>query len=222
MQTLGVKEQGQQAALAQLQAHLRDKQLLLVLDNFEQVVDAAPRVAELLAAAPELKILVTSRVVLHLRGEQEFPVPPLALPDPHQLPPVETVSQYAAVALFIARAQAVKPDFALTNQNAPAVAEICVRLDGLPLALELAAARSKLFGPQALLDQLSSRLKILTGGARDLPMRQQSLHNTISWSYQLLDASEQTLFRRLAVFVGGCTLEAAEAVASELKIEKKK
>jgi predicted ATPase/DNA-binding CsgD family transcriptional regulator len=212
MQTLGTKEQGQVTPLEQLQAHLRDKQLLLLPDNFEQVVDAAPRVAELLAAAPQLKILVTSRVVLHLRGEQEFPVPPLALPDLHQLPPLERVSQYAAVALFIARAQGVKPDFAITNQNAPAVAEICASLDGLPLAIELAAARSKLFAPEALLARLSSRLKLLTSGARDLPERQQTIRNTIDWSYQLLDADGQRLFARLGVFVGGWTLEAAEAV----------
>jgi len=214
MQTLGVKEQGQQVALAQLQAYLHDKQLLLLLDNFEQVVDAAPHVAELLAAAPQLKLLVTSRVVLHVRGEQEFAVPPLALPDRHQLPPLERVSQYAAVALFIARAQAVKPDFAMTNQNAPAVAEICVRLDGLPLAIELAAARSKLFGPEVLLKRLERRLGVLTGGPRDVPARQQTIRNTIDWSYHLLDEAEQTLFIRLGVFVGGCTLEAAEAVCN--------
>jgi predicted ATPase/class 3 adenylate cyclase/DNA-binding NarL/FixJ family response regulator len=214
MQTMGVKEQGHITPLEQLQAHLRDKQLLLLLDNFEQVVDAAPRVAELLAAAPQLKILVTSRVVLHLRGEQEFAVPPLALPGQHQLPSLEHVSQYAAVALFIARAQAVKPDFVVTNQNAPAVAEICVRLDGLPLAIELAAARSKLFAPEALLKRLERRLGVLTGGPRDAPTRQQTIRNTIDWSYQLLDEGEQTFFRRLGVFVGGCTLEAAEAVCN--------
>ncbi|NTU83814.1 MAG: hypothetical protein HGA45_31315, partial [Chloroflexales bacterium] len=214
MQTLGMKAQGQVTPLEQLRAHLRDKQLLLVLDNFEQVVEAAPRVAELLAAAPQLKMLITSRVVLHVRGEQEFPVPPLALPDQLQLLPLETVSQYAAVALFIARAQAVKPDFAITNQNAPAVAEICVRLDGLPLAIELAAARIKLFVPEALLKRLEWRLGVLIGGPRDAPERQQTIRNTIDWSYQLLDEGEQTLFRRLGVFVGGCTLEAAEAACN--------
>jgi predicted ATPase/DNA-binding CsgD family transcriptional regulator len=214
MQTLGVKEQGQQAALHQLQGYVRDKQLLLVLDNFEQVVDAAPRVAELLSAAPQLKVLITSRLVLHVRAEQEFPVSPLTLPDPHQLPPLESLSQYAAVALFIARAQAVKPDFVVTNQNAPAVAEICVRLDGLPLAIELAAARSKLFAPEALLKRLERRLGVLTGGPRDAPARQQTIRNAIDWSYQLLDEAEQTLFKRLGVFVGGCTLEATEAVCT--------
>jgi predicted ATPase len=166
MQTLCSFKPSGQAPLAQLCAYLREKRLLLLLDNFEQVLNAAPQVAELLAAAPQLKVLVTSRVVLRIRGEQEFQVPPLALPDRHHLPPLESVSQYAAVALFIARAQAVKPDFAVTNANAPAVAEICVRLDGLPLAIELAAARIKLFAPEALLARLSSRLKLLTGGAR--------------------------------------------------------
>jgi predicted ATPase/DNA-binding CsgD family transcriptional regulator len=221
MQTLGMKEQGQVTPLEQLQAYLRDKQLLLLLDNFEQVVDAAPRVAELLAAAPQLKILVTSRVVLKVRGEQEFPVQPLALPDRHRLPPLERVSQYAAVALFIGRAQAVKPDFTITNQNAPAVAEICHRLDGLPLAIELAAAWIKLFAPEALLARFARRLKLLTGGARDLPERQQTIRNTIDWSYALLEPDEQRLFTRLAVFVGGCTIDAAEVVCNidgDLKI----
>jgi predicted ATPase len=185
-----------------------------VLDNFEQVVEAAPQVAELLAAAPRLKVLITSRVVLHVRGEQELQVPPLALPDPHQLPSLETVAQYAAVALFIVRARDVKPDFQVTNANAPAVAEICTRLDGLPLAIELAAARIKLFAPEALRKRLERRLGVLTGGPRDVPARQQTLRQTIDWSYELLTTDEQTLFRRLAVFVGGCTLEAVEAVCA--------
>jgi predicted ATPase len=213
MKTLGVKEQGQQVKLEQLRAHLWDKQTLLLLDNFEQVVDAAPRVAELLAA-PQLKILVTSRELLHVRSEHEYPVSPLELPDLRQLQPLETVSQYAAVALFIERAQAVKPDFIITDESAPVVAEICTRLDGLPLAIELAAARIKLFPPAALLARLDSPLKLLTVGARDLPARQQTLRNTIDWSYRLLNENEQTLFARLTVFVGGCTLEAAEAVCN--------
>ena len=186
--------------------------MLLVLDNFEQVVAAAPLVAELLAACPRLKCLVTSRVVLRLSGEHEFPVPPLDLPDPRHLPAVETLSQYAAVALFIQRALAVKPDFRVDNANAPAVAEICVRLDGLPLAIELAAARIKLFPPQAMLARLGRRLELLRGGARDMPERHQTLRQAIAWSYDLLEAGEQALFRRLAVFARGCTLEAAEAV----------
>jgi predicted ATPase/class 3 adenylate cyclase/Tfp pilus assembly protein PilF len=211
-QTLEVREAGGTSLLETLSGYLRDKQLLLVLDNFEQVIPAAPHVAELLAAAPGLKVLVTSREMLHLRGEQEFPVPPLALPDPKHLPPSGALSQYAAVELFIQRATNVKPDFAVTNENAPAVAEICCRLDGLPMAIELAAARIRLFPPRALLSRLETRLKLLVGGARDLPARQQTLWDTIAWSYDLLSVGEKQLFRRLAVFVGGCTIEAAEAV----------
>jgi predicted ATPase/class 3 adenylate cyclase len=217
--TLEVKEVAGQSRTETLKAYLRQKQQQLLLDNFEHLLAAAPFLAELLNAAPNLKLLVTSREVLHLYSEHEFPVPPLALPDPHH-PPSPTVdlaaalSQYAAVALFIQRAQAVKPDFQLTNDNAPAVAGICARLDGLPLAIELAAARSKLFAPRALLARLDDRLKILTGGLRDVAARQRTLHDTIEWSYNLLDAHEQQLFGRLAVFVGGCTLEAAEAVCN--------
>jgi predicted ATPase/class 3 adenylate cyclase len=215
-QTLELKETGDQTLLDLLKAYLREKQLLLLLDNFEQVLHAASQVADLLAACPKLKVVVTSRFVLHLRGEQEFAVPPLALPDPNHLIDLGALSQYEAVALFIARAQSVKPEFQVTNANARAVAEICARLDGLPLAIELAAARSKLLPPQALLARLGKRLAVLTGGARDMPARQQSLRNTIAWSYELLDASEQQLFRRLSVFAGGCTLEAIEAVCTAL------
>jgi predicted ATPase/class 3 adenylate cyclase len=211
-QTLGIQEKAGQGLLDSLKEHLQDTQMLLVLDNFEQVVAAAPLVAELLAACPRLKCLVTSRVVLRLSGEHEFPVPPLELPDPRHLPTVETLSQYAAVTLFIQRALAVKPDFRVDNANAPAVAEICVRLDGLPLAIELAAARLKLLPPQAILARLGRRLELLRGGARDVPDRHQTLRQAIAWSYDLLEAGEQALFRHLAVFVGGCTLEAAEAV----------
>ncbi|HET9221890.1 MAG TPA: tetratricopeptide repeat protein, partial [Roseiflexaceae bacterium] len=178
-------------------------------------VDAAPAVAELLAAALGLKVLITSRMPLRLSGEREFAVPPLALPDPKHLPPeLDRLTQYEAVRLFVERVQAVKADFAVTSENAPAVAEICYRLDGLPLAIELAAARIKLFPPQALLARLGSRLKFLTGGARDLPARQQTIRNAIGWSYELLDAGEKRLFTRLGVFVGGCTLEATEAVCN--------
>jgi predicted ATPase/class 3 adenylate cyclase len=214
MQILGLKEIGTQPPLEQLQGYLRDKQQLLVFDNFEQVVDAAPHIAALLGAAPQLKVLITSRMVLRLRGEREFAVPPLALPDLKQLPLLEALSQYAAVELFIQRAQEVKPDFQVTNANALAVAEICYRLDGLPLAIELAAARIKLFPLPVLLARLEKRLPLLTGGARDLPVRQQTLRDTIAWSYQLLVVDEQTLFSRLAAFVGGCSLEAAEAVCN--------
>jgi predicted ATPase/class 3 adenylate cyclase/DNA-binding CsgD family transcriptional regulator len=215
-QTLDVKELAGQPLLVLLKAFLREKHLLLLLDNFEQVVGAAVHVADLLAACPNLSVMVTSRMMLHVRGEQEYAVPPLAVPDPKRLPDLLALSQYEAVALFIQRAQAVKSEFQVTNANAPAVAEICVRLDGLPLAIELAAARSKLLPPPALLARLSQRLVVLTSGARDAPARQQTLRNTIEWSYQLLDADEQRLFQRLSVFVGGCTLEAIEAVCAAL------
>ena len=180
--------------------------MLLLLDNFEQVVSAAPLVAELLSAAPRLKVLVTSREVLRLRGEQEFPVPPLAVPDPKRLPPFSALSQYAAVELFLQRAVNVRHDFALTPANAPAVAEICCRLEGLPLAIELAAARIKLFAPQALLARLEHRLNLLVEGARDLPAHQQTLRGAIAWSYDLLTKSDQALFRQLSEFIGGGTL----------------
>jgi predicted ATPase/class 3 adenylate cyclase len=213
-QTLGLKEQGGQPITETLREYLRDRQLLLALDNFEQVVEAAPEVSTLLEAAPHLKILVTSRVALHLRGEREQPLAPLPLPDPSHLPPPERVSQYAAVALFVERAQAARPDFAVTTTNTPAIAEICARLDGLPLAIELAAARVKVLPPEALLARLSSRLTLLTGGPRDLEARQQTMRATIAWSEDLLAPAEQVLFRRLSVFVGGCTLEAAEEVCA--------
>jgi len=215
-QTLRIGETGTRPLLDLLQASLRNKQVLLLLDNFEQVVTAAPLVAELLEACPELKMLVTSREVLRLRAEQRFPVPPLALPDPQHLPDIEALSRCASVALFLERAQALNSDFALSPANAPAIAEICRRLNGLPLAIELAAARVTLFSPQALLARLDRRLQVLTRGSHDLPERQQSLRNTIKWSYDLLSAEEQRLFRRLSVFVGGSTLEAVEAVCAAL------
>jgi predicted ATPase/DNA-binding CsgD family transcriptional regulator len=215
-QALGIQEAGEQPVAELLQAHLRDKRLLLLLDNFEQVLAAASGLSGLLADCPELKILVTSRAVLHIRGEHEFPVPPLALPDLTHLPESESLLQYAAVALFLQCAQAAKPDFQVTPANTRAVAEICVRLDGLPLAIELAAARIKLLPPQALLTRLGHPLQVLTSGARDVPARQQTLRNTLAWSYDLLDAEEQRLFRRLSVFVGGCTLEAVEGLSTAL------
>jgi predicted ATPase/class 3 adenylate cyclase/DNA-binding CsgD family transcriptional regulator len=213
-QTLDIREVTGQSWLEHVKQELRQKHMLLLLDNFEQVVSASEQVVELLAACPQLKVLVTSREVLHVRAEHEFPVPPLALPDPGHLPDLAVLSHYAAVALFLQRAQAVKPDFQITNVNAKAIAEICVRLDGLPLAIELAAARMKLFPPQALLARLDQRLTVLAGSSRDVPTRQQTLRNTISWSYNLLDAAEQRLFRWLSVFVGGCTLEAVESVCA--------
>jgi len=249
-QALGIRETAGISLIEHLQAYLGDKQLVLVLDNFEQVLDAAPLLAKLLAACPAVKILVTSRATLHLSGEHEYRVPPLALPPTtdhralaQRAPPAQgrrptlgpkgapgsgpatgdardvvvggqwsVVGQYAAVQLFVARAQAALPNFALTDANAAAVAAICRRLDGLPLAIELAAVRIKLLPPPALLERLEQRLPLLTGGARDLPARQQTLRAAIGWSYELLDAGEQRLFRSLGVFVGGWTLEAAEAV----------
>jgi predicted ATPase len=210
---LGVREEGSEIA-NRLAAMLAGKHLLLVLDNFERVVDAASVVANLLARAPGLKVLTTSRTPLHAYGEREFPLPPFAMPDLTHLPSVEVLSQYDAVRLFVERAQAVRPEFAVTNADAPAVAEICHRLDGLPLAIELAAAFVKMLPPQALLKRLEQRLPLLAGGARTLPARQQTMRNTIAWSHDFLRSEERTLFRRLAVFPGGCTIAAAEAVAS--------
>ena len=216
LQSLAVPEAAARPRLETLTDHLRDKRLLLVLDNFEQVTAAAPLTAELLGVCPRLKILATSRAGLQVRAERSFPVPPLTLPDPERLPPPEALSQYAAVALFLERAAAVRPDFAVTAENAPAVAEICARLDGLPLAIELAAARIRVLPPRAMLARMGDRLKLLTGGARDLSARQQTLRGTIAWSYDLLDEAERALFRRLAVFVGG-TLDAAAPVCDPLR-----
>jgi predicted ATPase/DNA-binding XRE family transcriptional regulator len=209
---LGLPESAEQPTPERLGQSLRRKELLLVLDNCEQVLAAAPLLADLLQAAPDLKLLVTSRAVLHLSGEQEFPVPPLALPEMRM--PLDALAENEAVRLFVARAQAVKPDFQLTAANGADVAAICWRLDGLPLAIELAARRSKLLTPEVLLGRLEHRLGVLTAGASDLPSRQQTLRATIDWSYQLLSAAEQRLFRWLAVFVGGWTLEAAETVCA--------
>ncbi len=199
-----------------VKSFLQDKHFLLVLDNFEQVVMAAPDLAELLTACPHLKIMVTSRAVLHIHGEHEFSVPPLALPERARLHALdgEALAQYPAVALFLQRALAIKADFTLTETNIQAVADICIHLDGLPLAIELAAARIKLLPPQALLQRLTHRLQVLTGGVQNAPARQQALRNTIAWSYNLLDAAEQQLFRRLSVFAGGCMLEAVESISS--------
>jgi predicted ATPase len=214
-QTLGVAESAGRSILDSLKDYLQTRHLLLLLDNFEQIIPAAPLLVELLSTCRQLSILVTSREALHLSGEREYPVPPLALPNLAQLPPFESLSQYAAVELFIQRAQAVKPDFTITNETAPAVAEICFRLDGLPLAIELAAARIKLLPPRAMLARLEHRLEFLTGGARDLPARQQTLRNAIAWSYDLLNEDERKLFRRMSVFVGGGTVEAVETVAGD-------
>src|SRR5215216_756370 len=210
--TLGLTESGNQPQEELLEGYLRERQVLLVLDNFEQVLESASLLDALLSAAPGLKVLATSRTALRLYGEHEFPVPPLSLPDTGSLPPIEGLTRFEAVRLFVDRARAIRPDFSLTEENASAVIEICSRLDGLPLAIELAAARIKLLPPQAMLSRLDNRLKLLTGGARNLPERQRTLRNAIAWSYEMLDEGEKTLFARLAVFSGGSTLEGIEAV----------
>ncbi|HEY0607543.1 MAG TPA: tetratricopeptide repeat protein [Herpetosiphonaceae bacterium] len=212
-QALAIKEIPGQPLVETLKSYLRDQQRLLVLDNFEQVVAAAPIVGELLAAAPQIKMLITSRASLRIYGEHEVPVPPLRLPDLSS-PSLPDLAKSPAVALFVERARAVKYDFRLGEDNAAAVAEICVRLDGLPLAIELAAARVKCLSPQAMLPRLNKSLKLLTGGPKDLPERHQTLRSTIDWSYDLLSPEEQALFMRLSVFAGGCSLEAVESVCS--------
>jgi predicted ATPase/transcriptional regulator with XRE-family HTH domain len=211
---LGVRERADQTLRDALVTHLAGKRLLLVLDNFEHVLTAAPLVAEFLGACPALRVLTTSRTPLHLSGEQLYPVSPLELPETGRLLPLAELGQTAAVRLFVDRVRAGKPDFALSEANAPAVVEIVQRLDGLPLALELVAARARALSPAALSVRLDRSLPLLTGGAQDLPYRQRTLRNTIAWSYDLLPPHEQTLFRRLGVFAGGCTLETAEAVAA--------
>ena len=211
-QALGLPERGGRSSIDRLIDHIGERRMLLVLDNFEQVTDAAPSVNTLLLACPNLAVLTSSRSILHVSGEQEYPVPPLGLPDPAHLPPLTQLSQFEAVALFIERARSVKPDFDVTNDNAPAVAEICVRLDGLPLAIELAAARIRIFTPESMLSRLENRLGLLAGGARDLPERQQTLRGAIAWSHDMLDEAEKALFACLSVFVGGAGLEAIEEV----------
>jgi len=218
-QVLGVREAGDKPLAEQLTASLRNKRLLLVLDNFEQVVEAAPLVADLLTACRHVTMLVTSRVRLRLSGEREHVVPPLALMPHAGMATVEDALQPGAVRLFVAHAQSVQDDFVLTADNAPVVLDICRRVDGLPLAIELAAARIKVLPPSALLARLEKRLPLLTGGGRDLPARQQTMRNTIHWSYDLLPSDEQALLRRLSVFVGGFDLEAAEAVAGGLTVD---
>jgi predicted ATPase len=209
---LQVSEANGQSLDERLREYLRPRELLLLLDNFEHLLAAAPLATQLLDAAARLKLLVTSREPLRVRDERVVPVLPLALPATSHLPDLDRLSRVPAVALFVERVREVQPDFALTADNAQAIAEICRRLDGLPLALELAAARSNMLPPEALLARLEHRLPLLVHGARDVPQRQQTLHNTIAWSYDLLAESDKALFRRLSVFAGGFTLEAAEAV----------
>ncbi|MBA2470012.1 MAG: tetratricopeptide repeat protein [Chloroflexia bacterium] len=213
-QALGFQNAREASAEASIATALHDKQLLLVLDNFEQVVDAAPRLGDVLRTCPGVTALVTSRVRLRVAGEREYPVPPLGLAAEGTLAP-ETAAEAEAVRLFVERAQAVEPTFALTDGNAATVAEICRRLDGLPLAIELAAARIKVLPPLALLARLERRLTLLTGGNRDLPARQRTMRNSIGWSHDLLSAAEQAYFRRLAIFTGGFDLEAAQAIGGD-------
>jgi predicted ATPase/class 3 adenylate cyclase len=209
---LAVPEGAGRSILEAVQERLRDKELLLVVDNFEQVAEAAPLLEDLLTAALELKVLVTSRVVLALRGEQVYAVPPLDLPDPRRLPDLHTLGEFEAVRLFTERARTVRPAFQVTDENTQAVAEITARLDGLPLAIELAATRTRVLTPEQMLPRLRQRLALLTSGARTLPDRQRTLRNAIAWSYDLLEAAERRLFARLSVFTGGWTLDSAQSV----------
>ncbi len=214
-QVLEVREGSGRYLIDTLKDFLGDKTLLLVLDNFEQLAGAASLTTDLLVAAPKLKLLISSRILLRVRGEHEFPVMPLDIPDPNNLPALEQLQQNESVQLFIQRARAANPKFALTKENASAVAAICQGLEGLPLAIELAAARIKVLPPQAMLARLSNRLSFLTGGAGDLPARQQTLRNTLDWSHGLLNDPEKILFARLGIFAGGFSLEAAEAVCDQ-------
>jgi predicted ATPase/DNA-binding winged helix-turn-helix (wHTH) protein len=218
-QVFDLKESGGKSALDALKDFLRERRILLILDNFEQLLSAASSVKEILDSAEHLKILVTSRAPLRLKIEQEKVVLPLAVPPPNSNLSAEQLSAYAAIELFAVRAQKTKSNFALSEENASVVAEICSRLDGLPLAIELAAARVKLLSPQAILERLGNSLKLLTGGASDLPERQRTMRDTIRWSYDLLGEDEKILFRRAAVFAGGFTVEAAEAIYEECELK---
>jgi predicted ATPase/class 3 adenylate cyclase len=212
--SVGVRAEGARPVFDTLRDYLRGREMLLVLDNFEQLLEGARVVAGLLAASPRLRILVTSREPLHLTGEQELAVPPMSLPETGKPSTPEHLMRYEAVALFVQRGMAVDPGFRVTEANAPAVAELCLRLDGLPLAIELAASRVKLLSPEAILERLERRLELLTGGPVDLPARQRTLREAIGWSHDLLDEPERALFRRLSVFAGGWTIEAADAVGN--------
>ncbi|HWT79799.1 MAG TPA: NB-ARC domain-containing protein, partial [Candidatus Methylomirabilis sp.] len=214
---LGIRENPANPVLESVKDVLRHKRMLLVLDNFEQIVAAATVVADLLAACPGLKMLVTSRVILHLSGEHEYQVPPLRLPEAGQFTGTEGLERYSAIALFLQRARAVNAGFTLTDENGAAVTKICTQLDGLPLAIELAAARVKLLSPQAMLDRLGRRLDFLKGGSRDLPARHQTLRQAIAWSHDLLTDEEKAFFGWVAVFTGGCDLEAIEQVCAGVR-----
>jgi predicted ATPase/DNA-binding XRE family transcriptional regulator len=211
---LGLRDAPNQSPLEQLVAFLGTRRVALILDNLEHLLEAASPISRLLSTCPELRVVATSRAPIHIQGEHEYPIQPLATADPARAPAADDLRHYPAVQLFTQRAMAVRPDFRLTDANAGVVAQICHRLDGLPLAVELAAARIKLFPPQALLERLAHPLALLTDGPKDLPARQQTLRNTMEWSYALLTGPEQTLFARLAVFLGGFTMEAAEDVCN--------
>ncbi|HMS39187.1 MAG TPA: protein kinase [Pyrinomonadaceae bacterium] len=213
-QTLGLSEAGGKPIFEILKDFLCERQILLVIDNFEQITQAAPTIAEIISTSKKLKIIITSRVLLHLSFEREFIVPPLIVPRNFSEIAPENLLEYEAVKLFVERAKQATPNFALTKETSSSVAEICLRLDGLPLAIELAAARIKILSPAAILAKLENRLKLLTGGARDLPAHQQTMRGTIEWSYKLLDENEKCLFRRLAIFAGGFTFEAVEFVVN--------
>jgi predicted ATPase/class 3 adenylate cyclase len=212
--TLSLREEGARPIIETVTDYLATKQILLILDNFEQVVESAPLISDLLRAAPRLKVMVTSRVSLLISGEHEYPVPPMALPDPRRLPDLDGLSVYESIDLFLRRARSVKPDFALTDDNAPIIAEICVKLDGLPLAIELAAARTRLLSPDEILTRLGQSLSLLSKPGRDVPQRQRTLMDAIGWSYELLDPELQTLFLKLGIFRGGWTLDDVDAVAN--------
>ena len=219
-QTLGVKETGGKEIIEVLKEYLREKQMLIVADNFEQILPAAPVLTELAKAAPDLKILVTSRARLHLSADSEFVVPPLGVPEVSGQNSLDELAVNESVRLFTERAQTANPNFSLSEENAANVAEICRRLEGLPLAIELAAARARVISPKVILEKLENRLQLLTGGARDLPVRQQTVRGTVEWSCELLDEAEKRLFRRLAVFAGGFTFETAEAVCGNKEYSK--
>jgi non-specific serine/threonine protein kinase len=215
LEALGEKESPGMTLLEALGKRLGERPALLVLDNFEQLVEAAPSIAEVLALSPRTRILVTSRLPLRVGGEHEFAVPPLQVPVPESITGSEVLEDYAATRLFLERVRAVQPQFQATESNARTIAEICARLDGLPLAIELAAARIKMFSPQALLSRLDRSLDVLTGGGRDLPARQRTLRQAIAWSYNLLEEDEKTFFRMLGIFRGGWTIDAAEEVCGK-------
>ncbi len=211
---LSLREEGARPIIETVADYLKHKRVLLILDNFEQVVEAAPVVSDLLRTDPGLKAIVTSRVSLSVSGEHEYPVPPMSLPDPERLPAIDVLSEYESIDLFLQRARSVKPDFNLTDDNAPVISAICAKLDGLPLAIELAAARTRLLSPSEILARLDRNLSLLSKPGRDIPQRQRTLMDAIGWSYELLDSEHQMLFRSLGIFRGGWALEDAESVTN--------